>query len=405
MSTKTIWVLNMTAGKPDSGWGERHYYFSKFWVKKGYDVKIISGSYNHLFHNQPKVENKKFTLEKVEDGITFCWVKIPKYDGGSVYKLWSMIIFAFKILSLSTKEIGKPSYILVSSMPIFPILSGWYLKRKHKAEKLFFEIRDLWPLTPMYLSGYSKWHPMIIIMRWIEKFGYKKADKIISLLPNAHTYINKISKDASKFHWIPNGIDEGLLVRENLSDSIINQIPKNKFIVGYTGTMGMANALEYLIKASIALKNNDKIHFVLVGDGYLKKELQQKVKGNVNITFIDKINKNQVQHMLSLFDVCFVGRNNTPLFDYGVSSNKFFDYMLAKKPVISSSNKIKDPVELSGCGFVVEPESSEAIKEGILKIHALSQNKKEELGLKGYNHVKKYHNFDYLSSLYIELFD
>ena len=395
----------MTAGKPDSGWGERHYYFSKFWVKKGYDVKIVSGSYNHLFHNQPKIENKKFTLEEVEKGITFCWVKIPKYDGGSVYKLWSMIIFAFKILSLSTKEIGKPSYILVSSMPIFPILSGWYLKRKHKAEKLFFEIRDLWPLTPMYLSGYSKWHPMIIIMRWIEKFGYKKADKIISLLPNAHTYINKISKDASKFHWIPNGIDEGLLVRENLSDSIINQIPKNKFIVGYTGTMGMANALEYLIEASITLKNNDKIHFVLVGDGYLKKELQQKVKGNVNITFIDKINKNQVQHMLSLFDVCFVGRNNTPLFDYGVSSNKFFDYMLAKKPVISSSNKIKDPVELSGCGFVVKPESSEAIIEAILKIYNFTDNEKIESGQKGYKYVKKYHNFDYLSSLYIKLFD
>ena len=394
----------MTAGKPDSGWGERHYYFSKFWVKKGYDVKIISGSYNHLFHNQPKIENKKFTLEEVENGITFCWVKIPKYDGGSVYKLWSMIVFAFKILSLSTKEIGRPSYILVSSMPIFPILSGWYLKKKHKAEKLFFEIRDLWPLTPMYLNGYSKWHPMVVIMRWIEKFGYKKADKIVSLLPNAHSYINNLSKDASKFHWIPNGIDEGLLLKEKLPNAVINQIPKNKFVVGYTGTMGMANALEFLIDASIVLKNNTKIHFVLVGDGYLKSELQQKVKGNTNITFIDKINKNQVQHMLSLFDVCFVGRNNTPLFDYGVSSNKFFDYMLAKKPVISSSNKIKDPVELSGCGFVVEPESSEAIIEAILKIYNFTDNEKSELGKKGYNYVKKYHNFDYLSSLYNNLF-
>ena len=405
MSKKTIWVINMTAGKSDSGWGERHYYFSKFWVKKGYDVKIVSGSYNHLFHNQPKIKNQRFTIEKVEDGITFCWVKIPEYDGGSIYKLWSMIIFAFKILSLSSKQIGKPSYILVSSMPIFPILSGWYLKKKHKAKKLFFEIRDLWPLTPMYLSGYSKWHPIIIVMRWIEKFGYKKADEIVSLLPNAHTYINKISKDASKFHWIPNGIDEDLLIEEKLPQQIVNQIPKDKFIVGYTGTMGMANALEYLIDASISLKNNDKIHFVLVGDGYLKKELQQKVFGNSNITFINKINKNQVQHMLSLFYVCFVGRNNTPLFDYGVSSNKFFDYMLAKKPVISSSNKIKDPVELAGCGFVVKPESSNAIEEAVLNIYNLSDDKRYIIGTKGYSYVKKYHNFDYLSSLYIKLFE
>lgn len=401
---KTIWVINMTAGKPDSGWGERHFYFSKFW-KESYDVKIISGSYNHLFHNQPKIGKKKFTIEEIEKGITFCWVKIPAYDGGSVLKLWSMIVFACKVLSLSVKQLGKPDVIIVSSMPIFPIISGWYLKRRYKARKLFFEIRDLWPLTPMYLKGYSKWHPMVVLMSWVERFGYRKADKIISLLPNAHTYINRISKDASKFHWIPNGIDQGLLQEEKLSKDVITQIPKNKFVIGYTGTMGMANALEYLVEASILLKEKTSIHFVLVGDGYLKEELQTMVNANKNITFINKINKNQVQHMLSLFDVCFVGRNNTPLFDYGVSSNKFFDYMLAKKPVISSSNRIKDPVELSGCGFVVQPESASEVVNGILKLYHMNKEEREKMGMKGYNYVTKEHNFNHLSNLYLELFN
>ena len=406
MKKSTIWVLNMTSGKPDSGWGERHYYFSKFWVKQGYDVKIISGSYNHLFKNQPKIDpNKKFTLEKVEEGITFCWVKIPEYDGGSVFKLWSMIRFAFRTRKLSEDLLGKPDHILVSSMPIFPIITGWYLKKKFNAKKLFFEIRDLWPLTPMYLKGYSKWHPMVLVMAWVEKFGYRKADNIVSLLPNAYKYIDPISKDPSKYHWIPNGIDEKLLEKESLPDAIINSIPKNKFIIGYTGTMGMANALEYLIECSILLKEEEDIHFVLVGDGYLKEELQQQVAENNNVTFIDKINKNQVQAMLKLFSVCFVGRSNTPLFDYGVSSNKFFDYMLAKKPVISSSNKIKDPVELSGCGLVVKPESAESIKDGVLKIKEMGRENQQHLGIKGYEYVKKYHNFAHLSNIYMELFD
>ncbi len=400
---KVIWVINMTAGKPDSGWGERHYYFSKFW-KESYDIKIISGSYNHLFHNQPKTNGKRFTIEEIEDGITFCWVKIPRYDGGSVLKLWSMIIFAVRILFLKEKILQKPDIVIVYSMPIFPIISGWMLKRRYKAQKLFFEIRDLWPLTPMYLKGYSRWHPVVILMRWVERFGYKRSDKIISLLPNAHTYINKISKDASKFHWIPNGIDESLLSNEALPDQIITQIPKNKFIIGYTGTMGMANALEYLIDASIKLKENDHIHFVLVGDGYLKKELQQSVGLNKNITFIQKINKDQVQHMLSFFDVCFVGRNNTKLFDYGVSSNKFFDYMLAKKPIISSSNRIKDPVELSGCGFVVPPEDSNAIVNTIMELYHMHPEEREKLGDKGKKYVKKEHNFKRLSGIYLELF-
>lgn len=404
MSNKVIWVLNQTAGKPDSGWGERHYNFSKYWIKKGYAVKIISGSYNHLFTNQPKTSNKTFTLEKVEDGITFCWVKIPKYDGGSVFKLWSMIVFAFKIIFLKSSLIEKPTIIIVSSMPIFQILSGIYLKRKFKAKKLFFEIRDLWPLTPMYLSGFSKYHPMILIMKWIEKRGYKKSDKIISLLPNAHSYINNISGNPSKFHWISNGIDTNLLKNKQLPESILKIIPTNKFIVGYTGTMGMANALEYLIKASLELEKNKNIHFVLVGDGYLKAKLIDLTSNSTNITFIKKIDKNQIQNMLTLFDICFIGRNDTKLFDYGVASNKYFDYMLASKPILESSNTIKSPAELAECGLLVNPESSKAIVEGIIKLKSMEPLKLSELGEKGYRYVKKYHNFDYLSEQYLKLF-
>lgn len=404
MTKKTIWVINQTAGKPTSGWGERHYYFSKKWIEKGYRVVIISGSYNHLFHTQPTLEHKTFTLEKLETDLLFCWVKIPSYKGESVFKLWSMIVFALKTLFLSPKLIGMPTAIIVSSMPIFPILTGWVLKKRFKVSKLFFEIRDLWPLTPVYLKGYSKWHPMVVLMRWIEKFGYQKSDAIVSLLPNAASYINPISKDASKLHWIPNGIDENLLQKELISNKIGNQIPKDKFIIGYAGTMGMANALEYFSKASTLLKNNQNIHFVLVGDGYLKEELQVKTTGQSNITFIDKVTKNQVQEVLSTFDVCFIGRNNTPLFDYGVSSNKYFDYMLAKKPVLVSSNLIKDPVELSGCGITVNAESSKAIVKGIEELYNLSTEDLHKLGLLGYKYVKKYHNFEFLSDQYLKLF-
>ncbi|MCK5815240.1 MAG: hypothetical protein KAH07_04775, partial [Flavobacteriaceae bacterium] len=122
-----------------------------------------------------------------------------------------------------------------------------------------------------------------------------------------------------------------------------------------------------------------------------------------NITFISKVTKNQVQGILSTFNVCFIGRNNTPLFDYGVSSNKYFDYMLAKKPVLVSSNLIKDPVELSGCGITVKAENSLAIKEGIEKLYRLSTEDLNKMGELGYDYVKKNHNFEVLSNQYLKL--
>lgn len=401
---KTIWIINQTAGTLKSGWGERHYFLSKQWVKQGYDVKIISGSYNHLFINQPKV-SRTFTIEKVEEGITFCWVKTPKYYDGGYRKFWSNFIFTLKTFFLPVKKLGKPSTIIVSSMPIFPIINGYFFKKKFKINKLIFEIRDLWPLTPIHLKGYSKKHPFILILALFEKFAYKKSDYIVSLLPNSAPYINAISKKPEKFKWIPNGIDENYLTSETLSDYIITQIPKNKFIIGYTGTMGMANALEYFIEASIILKNNAKIHFVLVGDGYLKSEFQNQTKGQDNILFIPKINKNKVQSVLKLFDVCYVGRYNNELYNYGVSYNKNFDYMLSKKPVLESSNLIKDSIELSRCGIIVKPESAQSIVDGIIEFYDMGKSKKVKMGLKGYEYVKKYHNFTSLSKRYSILFN
>lgn len=78
--------------------------------------------------------------------------------------------------------------------------------------------------------------------------------------------------------------------------------------------------------------------------------------------------------------------------------------MLAKKPVLVSSNLIKDPVELSGCGITVEPESATAIVVGIEQLANLSTATLNKFGELGYNYVKKYHNFEYLSDQYLKLF-
>lgn len=401
---KTIWVLNQFAGKPDSGWGERHYFFSKYWVQKGFNVVILSASFSHMFKNQPVTDGKRFTIEILEENITYCWVRIPQYKGdGTVTKLWAGIVFSFNLLLLNKNFLPNPDYIIVSSPPVFTGFSGWYLKKKFKAEKFIFEVRDLWPLTPMLLKGYSKWHPVILGLAWFEKFAYHKADNIVSLLPNAYQYINKISKKSEKFRWIPNGIDKSLLHSESLSHEIEQLIPKNSFTVCYTGTMGMANALEYLMDATHLIEN-EKIKILMIGDGYLKPDLIER-SNKTNTVFIPKVTKNQLQSIINQVDVCFIGRNNTPLFDYGVSSNKYFDYMLNAKPILASTRKISDPVEQSGCGIIVEPDNAQAIAEGIIQIFNMSVEERNEMGKKGYDFVLKYHNFDYLSDLYIETFN
>jgi len=404
--SKVIWILNQTSGTPDSGWGERHYYFAKQWKEKGYKTYIFSGSYNHLFRNQPNTGSANLTIDSIEEGITFCWVKNPKYKDGGFTKFWSNIIYTIRLLLLNLKELPKPDIVLVSSMPLFPIVVGNIFKRRYKSQKLIIEIRDLWPLTPIYLKGYSKRNPLVLILSWFEKYAYRKSDKIVSVLPNANLHIDSISKLPEKFHYIPNGIDIRLTKSDELHTEVLSMIPENKFIIGYAGTIGFANAMEYFIEASKLLKNNHEIHFVLVGDGVLVSKLKSLLdKDQSNITFIPKIAKSQVQTILYYFDVCYLSRYKSDLYKYGVSYNKYFDYMLAKKPILESSEFIKDQVEMSGCGIIVKPEDATEIVNGIHTLINMSEEEKKELGKKGYDYVKKYHNFEYLSDLYLKVFN
>lgn len=399
---KNILVINQFAGTPESGWGERHYYFAKYWKEQGYDVTIVSGSFNHMF--KKTVEVQGYCKTESYNGVKFCWIKTPAYDPKSVKRFFSMLIFAWRVLFIKKVLDNRPDYIVVSSMPIFPVLSGYYLKKKFKSSKLLFEIRDIWPLSLIELAKVSKYHPLALFIGWFEKFGYRNADVTVSLLPNARGHFEEVAGRKVNFAYIPNGIDPTQLKDEVLDAVITDMLPNAKFVIGYAGTLGQANALEFFVEAAKNLSSSyPDIHYVLVGDGYLKEQLQRSSDGCPQVHFLPKIKKDQVQNMLKHFDICFVGRNDTPLYKHGISANKYFDYMLAAKPILDSNNYIKDPVELSGCGIIVIPDSTSAIEEGIIKFYNMSNPAREEMGQKGKAYVLHEHSIRTLALNYLDV--
>ena len=56
-----------------------------------------------------------------------------------------------------------------------------------------------------------------------------------------------------------------------IKPKIASQIPKNKFIIAYTGAVGIANSLITFAEAANLLKDNNEIMFLIVGDGSEKR--------------------------------------------------------------------------------------------------------------------------------------
>jgi glycosyltransferase involved in cell wall biosynthesis len=402
--SKKIWILNFFAGTDASGWGERHFYLSKHFEKKGYEVTIFSSSFNHMFKTYPETQGQ-FTYERA-GSTQFCWVKTPKYKASSPTRFFSMLVFTFKLLFVDAEKTGgKPDVILVSSMPIFPIWAGRKLKKRFRAKKLVFEVRDFWPLTPILLGGYSAKHPVLKIIGWFEKYGYKNSDSLVSVLPGGDKHFNKF-EHRGELHHVPNGISLELDKSSNLPVELEDQIPENKFIIGYAGTIGLANAMEYVIDAAVLLKNQPEFHFVLVGDGYKKQELMERCDYEelTNVTFIPKIEKGLVRPMLEKFDVAIISWYKSELYELGVSANKFFDYMLASRPVLVAGELFGNPIKLAECGVITEPESGSAIKNGLLELFAMKDEEREVLGQKGREYVLKHHTYEKLADDYLKVF-
>ena len=401
-----ITIINQYIGAPSIGMEYRHYYLAKNLQKLGYKVTLVSGSYSHLFSTPPKV-TKPFE-KQIIDGIEYIWMRVPTYRSSkSLGRIWNMLCFAWRLRFL--KELS-PSHVIVSSPSLFPIKFGKKLAARF-GTKFLFEVRDIWPLTLCELSGLSCKHPLTFWMQRFEKFGYQKSDGVISLLPMAKEYYMRLGMPEEKFYYLPNGIEiEDTNVKPRsipLPEKVLEMIPKDKFIVAYTGTVGIANNLGYLIEVAKLLQNEHEIHFIILGNGGEKENLQQNVRelGLENVTFIDAVTKEQVHAFLQYVDISFISLLKESLFRFGVSPNKVFDYMYAKKPIIWAIEAGNNLVEEAKCGVSVKLGDAKSLKKSILQLKSMDKEKLRYLGNNGYNFVLKNHSYKMLAQKLIKIIE
>lgn len=385
MIKKTIWIINQYATTPETGLAGRSFYLAEELAKKGHKVYLVAATSNHQHTSSPNIPHDYF-VEKVRN-VNFLWIKTPKYaEAHSKQRAINWLIFTYKLNKLKKLIKHTPDTIICSSPSLIPFLGAERLSKNFKCQ-LVYEVRDIWPLTLIEIGGFSKTHPAITLMRLIEKRAYKKSDIVLSNLKNSIQHMINSGLSPEKFHWLPNGFSFRE-VTESLPISFETKalIPKDKFIVGYTGTIGVSNCLDTLIESAEILKNIPEIHFVLLGRGKEKKNLESLAtkKGLKNITFIDPIPKPQIQSMLENFDVCYLGLTNDPLFIFGVSPNKLFDYLYASKPIIYAINSGDyHPVTEANAGLEIEPQNPINLANSIKTLYDMDEDQRLQLGSNG----------------------
>lgn len=389
-----IWIFNHHALTPDMSGGTRHYDFAKELIKRGHSVTIIASSFHYSKYKEMKdYKDKDYLCEKI-DGIDFIWIKTPPYFGNGISRVRNMISYSYKVLKYIPKlNLSKPDIIVGSSVHLFAVWAAYKLSCRYNTP-FIMEVRDLWPQTLIDM-GISKWHPFIILLGWLEKFLYKKADKIISNLPYAYEYIGKLV-EKEKFIWISNGVDLSNIKYTSKEKS-------NKFIISYTGAIGVANNLQILIEVAKKLKDNENLYFRIVGEGAEKEKLKTFVKENnlSNVSIENSVPKNEVTNILQNSDILYFNLKDSPVFNYGISSNKLYDYMASGRVIIFSTKAKNNPIKDANAGYSIAPDNVEVLEKTILEIYNLSQEKRDTIGQK----IRKYAEDNYSIQILVDKFE
>ena len=402
------------AGTPALGMEFRPYYLAREWVRAGHRVRMLAASYSHVRARQPAVGTTP--LDERIDGIDYRWYPTPAYQGNGLGRVKNIFSFLRQVWADTGRLVreARPDVVIASSTYPMDIWVARRLARRAGA-KLVFEVHDLWPLSPIELSGMSPRHPFARLCSWAEADAYRDSDVVVSMLPCVHEYMASRGLDLRKLAIVPNGISPDdwaaapAPLREDVAAALHRAREAGETVVGYAGSMGEPNALDTLLDAAALLRDDAaaagrRIRIVMVGDGHLRAHLAARVQaeGLANVTMLPPIPKPQVPALLAQVDIAYIGWQRVPIYRFGIAPNKLMDYMMAGCAVLHSVEAGNDPVAEAGCGITVAPGDPRAVAEGLMRLAALPAGERAAMGARGRAFVEGRHTYPVLAARFLE---
>jgi glycosyltransferase involved in cell wall biosynthesis len=398
-----ILLINHYAGSPELGMEYRPYYLAREWVRLGHQVMVLAANVSHV-----RTQNPAAGLQVI-DGIHYRWLPTPPYSGNGLGRVRNIASFLRGVWQRTDELVTefKPHAVIASSTYPLDVRVARRIARRAGA-KLVYEVHDLWPLSLIELAGMSKWHPFALLCQWAEDAAYRDADLIVSMLPKVQAHMAARGLKLSKLHIVPNGIspEDWTQAPEALRADVLQAAQAARaaghLLVGYAGSMGLPNALDSLLDAAKLLQQ-DKLSFVLVGDGHERQRLQRRLQdeGIQHVHWLAPIHKAQVPTFLAQMDIAYIGWQRMPIYRFGIAPNKLMDYMMAGRAVLHAVEAGNDPVAEAACGLTVQPESATAIAAGLRQLAACTAEERAAMGARGHAFVLAHHSYPVLAQRFI----
>lgn len=355
-------------------------------VRRGWEVTIAASDFHLLSREYTRRvdADDRTVIEEDLDEVALRYLWSAPYTSNDWRRAWNWLTFARSLLQWSPDR-GRPDVIIGSSPHLFAALAGLRMSRRWSVP-FVFEVRDLWPES-MVAAGGSK-GIVYAALKWIADHLYRHADGIVCLSRGTRTYLHEErSIPEEKLYYVPNGVDPEAFAGHRSSERT-----RTTFV--YTGAHGPANGLDAIIDAADRLRERRDVSFQLVGDGPAKSDLKRQSTAMRldNVAFLDPVPKEQIPDVLSAADAGLMVLRETPLFSFGVSPNKLFDYMGAALPVVCNvPGEVEAMVREAGAGVQAASGSGEDLAAAVTRLADRTSEERATMGQSGREWVSREH--------------
>ena len=381
------------------------------WARKGHEVSVLTGFPNHPTGVVPpewKAQLRKLTYRERINGVnvfrTWLW-PLPNRKAHERMRNYASFCVSAALRGMT---IPRPDVVIASSPQLLVGLSGWWIAFSRQLP-FVFEVRDLWPESLTAVGVGQENSLLHHTLAAVAKFLYEHSHRIVVVTPAFKDHlIQRWHVPTEKIAVVENGVEADLFApRPNTANDKLRQdlALRERFLVCYIGTMGMAHGLETLLDAADQLQLQDsKTHFLLVGEGAEKERIKSlaKSRGLANVTFLDQQPRERIPAFISASDACLVLLKKTDVFKT-VIPTKMLEFMSCARPVILGvDGQARQIVEDAEAGLVIEPENSAALVAAVNRLSA-DRALGASLGQKGRQYILQHFSRGRTAEKYIEV--
>jgi glycosyltransferase involved in cell wall biosynthesis len=293
------------------------------------------------------------------------WQRIVSYLFYLIHAGWKLFLFPKKDIIIG---VTNPPFLSILLMIVSVMTGCGY----------YFIMHDVYPEGLVAVGKLKETSLITKIWRKLNRYSYHKAVKLLVLGRDMKDLlIQNYGLAPEKIEYIPNW---SLTTSNTFTPFEQNDLARelkiqDKFVIQYSGNMGLWHDIDTFVRAAAQLKTNPDIQFLFIGNGIRKKKAHQLAQELelTNIIWMDFVPKEKLSTSLTCAHVALISLNTglegiaVPCKLYGILGSG--RAILAQVPATS---EVAYTITEEECGFVIPPGD---VDELVSRIQQLEQNR------------------------------